>query len=309
MKNKFEDASYAQHEEHYLEYFQNAEKRDRSLSWKRTDTVDAWNRFRLLSQVAPITKCYPGATWVTIGDGRFGSDAHYIESLGGVVTATDISDVLLREALAEGYITTAKKENAEALNFEDEEFDFSFCKDSLHHFPRPAIALYEMLRVARVGTVLIEPADKFADMTVPQRIYSYLKETLFSTLLGRKTSRFEYEEVGNFLFAVSRRELEKVAAGLNYSAIAIKLINTYYLEGSEDELLSSKGRLYRKTKWMLAWRNFLSAMGLRMQNSLVAIIFKIPPSPEAWKELENAGFGVTELPKNPYLRRAVTHDG
>lgn len=40
---------------------------------------------------------------------------------------------------------------------QDDAFDYVLCKDSYHHMPRPMIALYQMLRVARRAVVLIEP--------------------------------------------------------------------------------------------------------------------------------------------------------
>ena len=67
------------------------------------------------------------------------------------IAATDIAEVLLKEAKEEGYIKAYSKENAESLSFADNEFDFVFCKESYHHFPRPMIALYEILRVVKRG--------------------------------------------------------------------------------------------------------------------------------------------------------------
>lgn len=51
-------------------------------------------------------------------------------------------------------------ENAESLSFRDNEFEVAFCKEAYHHFPRPFLALYEMLRVASKAVVLAEPNDQ-----------------------------------------------------------------------------------------------------------------------------------------------------
>lgn len=72
---------------------------------------------------------------------------------------TDISEYLLAEARRRGLITKYALENAERLSFADQSFDYVFCKESFHHFPRPYQALYEMLRVAREAVLLIEPND------------------------------------------------------------------------------------------------------------------------------------------------------
>jgi hypothetical protein len=66
----------------------------------------------------------PQARWLTVGDGRYGNDAKYISNKGGHALASDISDCLLKEAKDIGYIAEYKKENAEALSFQDAEFDY-----------------------------------------------------------------------------------------------------------------------------------------------------------------------------------------
>ena len=53
----------------------------------------------LILEVAdPLLEQFPQACWLTVGDGRFGRDAHYIESKCVRVVASDISDVLLAKA-------------------------------------------------------------------------------------------------------------------------------------------------------------------------------------------------------------------
>lgn len=299
-KTTFAETSYRRHEDHYKEYDQGIEKQRRAESWKRTDTVDAWCRSRLMEPINPILSHYPGASWITVGDGRYGSDAHYIQSGGGDALATDISDHLITQAIKTGYISRGEKQNAETLSFEDETFDFAFCKDSLHHFPRPMLALYEMLRVARKGIALIEPQDEFAGSTIGQIVYRKIKNTLFALLLGRKAVRFQYEEVGNFIYALSKRELEKIAVALDYPVIAFKGINSYYIDGVEDELLTSNGPLLKRLKLMLLWKDLLTRFGLKAETVLVSVIFKEKPADSLLASLRQAGFQIIYLPSNPY---------
>lgn len=54
---------------------------------------------------------------------------------------------------------TSRVENAEKLSSPNETLDFVLCKESYHHFTRPMLALYEMLRVATKAVVLIEPNE------------------------------------------------------------------------------------------------------------------------------------------------------
>ncbi len=59
--------------------------------------------------------------------------------------------LLLGKGSELGFIGEYSAQNAESLSFASNSFDYVFCKDAMHHCPRPVIALYEMLRVARGG--------------------------------------------------------------------------------------------------------------------------------------------------------------
>ena len=168
--------SYKRHEEHYTNYIQGGEKEKHAKSWLDVDTVDAWLHARLFKSIDPLFITYTDATWLTIGDGQFGREAHYIREKGLKVLATDISDLLLKEGKAMGYIDDYRKENAESLSFLDNSFDFVLCKGSFHHFPRPMIGLYEMLRVAKKGVVLIEPNDPYIGLSFFEVLIRDLKD-------------------------------------------------------------------------------------------------------------------------------------
>jgi ubiquinone/menaquinone biosynthesis C-methylase UbiE len=300
-KNDFAELSYTHHEKHYEEYQLGDEKIRRARSWQRSDTVDAWCRQRLIGAIDPILRALPHAHWLTVGDGRYGSDAHYIESKGSAALATDISDVLLEQAVKEGYIKDGRKENAEALSFAPNEFEFVLCKDSLHHFPRPPLAIYEMLWVAKTGIVLIEPNDGFIFSGLTEHLYLVLKDLFFKFFLQRKTKRNQYEEVGNYIYGISKREIEKMALALNYEVIAFRSINTYYIDGIEDENLDERGPLFRRVRFMIGWRDLLSRLHLKPAGVLAAIILKISAGASLEKELLAAGYKVIRLPRNPYL--------
>ena len=155
----FQDKSYQQHRELFKEYTQNGGKAAHAKTWIEKDTVDTWRHQRMYQVLDPILVAEPKAKWLTVGDGRYGNDAKYITEKGCDALATDISEYLLKEAKDIDYISKYKLENAESLSFHDLEFDYVFCKESYHHFPRPMLALYEMLRVANSGVLLIEPND------------------------------------------------------------------------------------------------------------------------------------------------------
>ena len=161
----FQEKSYERHSEHFKEYCTGGAKEKHAKTWFEKDTVDAWRHQRMYQILDPILKV-KSSKWLTVGDGRYGKDAKYIIDNGCEALATDISDALLQEAKNIGYINEFKKENSESLSFDDSKFDYVFCKESYHHFPRPMLALYEMLRVASKGVILIEPNDRYINNSV-----------------------------------------------------------------------------------------------------------------------------------------------
>ncbi len=297
---EFHLLSYQRHTSHYGVYSMGGEQESLAQTWLRNDTVDAWRHNRMYRLLDPILETEPNARWLTVGDGRYGNDSNYISNKGCPVLASDISDVLLKEAKNIGYITEYRQENAELLSFADGEFDYVFCKESYHHFPRPLIALYEMMRVAAKGVVLIEPNDLCTSDKASQVLFRNMLGML-KRGLGREVIRHGFEEAGNYIYSISRREIEKVALGMNYNVIAFCGVNDFYLAGVEYEKLSERGPLYRKVKARIDLYNLLTRLGLRDYILLGAIIFKKDPSEILSRNLDRAGYGVMTLPKNPHI--------
>src|SRR5690349_3946690 len=131
-------------------------------TWFDESTVDYWRHHRMIEPLLPLLKKFPDSKWLTVGDGRFGLDAIRLKKLQPSIDIlpTDIAPGLLKEAKKMNLIKDYREENAEALSFAADEFDFAFCKEAYHHFPRPYIALYEMLRVAKRAVILIEPNER-----------------------------------------------------------------------------------------------------------------------------------------------------
>jgi len=308
-ENNFAKFSYKNHESHFKDYTKGAKKEERAETWFNTNTVDSWRHKRMYTLIDPLLAYYPEAKWLTVGDGRYGKDAHYIQQKGISALPTDISDFLLKEAKEMGYITDFRKENAEALSFPDETFDFVFCKESYHHFPRPMVALHEMIRVARKGVVLIEPNDSqiinFTEIKLSTSILvfwrffknfikSFLKKTIHHHFGG-----YELDGGGNYIYTISEREIEKVALGLNLKMVAFKGLNDCYAEGVEYEKLAKKSGLYNKVKTEIKKADKDCKLGVRSFDLLAAIIFKKIPSSECIEALKNINFKAITLPKNP----------
>jgi ubiquinone/menaquinone biosynthesis C-methylase UbiE len=308
-KTNFTKLSYKRNEFHFKAYAKGGEKEGMAKTWLNSETVDSWRHQRMYSSIDPILLCYPEAKWLTVGDGRYGNDAHYIQQKGPKVLATDISVFLLKEAKEIGYIIDWQKENAESLSFSDEEFDFVLCKESYHHFPRPMVALYEMIRVAKKGVVLIEPND--SEIISPAKIGLFLSiikikhvfKNLIKGILGKEIydnyGGYEPAGGGNYVYTISEREIEKVALGLNLELVAFKGLNDCYVEGVEYEKLHVKSELYRKVKTSVEKADRWCKFGIQCYGLLVAIIFKESPQDECIKALKNNNFKVVQLPKNP----------
>lgn len=279
---------------------QGGTKQELAESWLREDTVNAWRHQRMYQLLDPILAADSGSSWLTVGDGRYGNDARYISGRQCLATASDISDTLLKVAHERGYINHYRVENAEHLSMGDDEYDYVFCKEAYHHFPRPSIALYEMLRVARKAAVLIEPNDSYIANSVGEILFrngiDFVKR-----LLGRPISLHSFENTGNYVYSISRREIEKMAIGLNYRFVAFKGINDAFRQGAEKELIAKKGKIFRQIFINILLLDILARLRIRDYRLLSAVIFKESPSKVMREELVSAGYRVVDLPENPYI--------
>jgi SAM-dependent methyltransferase len=191
-------------------------------------------------------------------------------------------------------------ENAEVLSFQDRSFDFVFCKESYHHFQRPIRALHEMFRVARRAVLLIEPNDNACPQGVVTTM-SQMAKNLIKRMLGRPTHYHDFEVAGNYVYSISRREMEKLALGMGFRTVAFKGVNDYYLSGVEFEPADPATALFRKVSGKIARYDFLCMLGINRPGLLAAIIFKESPAGGVKDELRRHGYDVVDLPINPFM--------
>lgn len=272
-------------------------------TWMQEDseTVNSARLQRIASIFDPIIKHYQGTEWLTVGDGRFGSDAHFLDKKGVNATATDIQDDLLKVGFDRKFIRRYSKQNAEQLTYSDDSFDFSFCKEAYHHFPRPALAVYEMLRVSRTGIILHEPKDiKIFDDGPIHAVTESVKRWARS-LMNKRQNGDDYEISGNYLYSLSKREIEKMALGLNYHCVAFHLLQDHYIEGIEFEKSHPQSKIEKKLNRIIRLKEILFKLGLYNGGLLTAVIFKQKPDELVINDLQKFGYEVTILPKNPYI--------
>ena len=262
------------------------------------DSIDHWRHERMYELLRPFIDS--PEQWLTVGDG-IGTDANWLIKQKMSVMATDISDDILKESYKRNFITGYKKENAENLSFMENSFSYVLCKESLHHFPRPYIALYEMIRVSSKATIIIEPIDIVLKMPTIMWIKNFLDNIDVNLINKIWKNRFSFEEVGNYVYKISEREIEKVAMGINLPAIAFKGLHDFYTTKIDLSESQDNKKHFNFVKSKIKFRNLLSKIGIIPYQLYCSVIFKELPSDIVKQKLKSSGFKYIELPKNPYL--------
>lgn len=279
--------------------YNNDQKLNSSLISLKRNTIDNWRHNRMYSFLKKIVEFDKNFKWLTVGDGRFGSDAMKLIEYGATnVLCTDLDDYLIKYSAEKKEINKYKKENAENLSFSDNEFDFVLCKESYHHFPRPMLALTEMFRVAKIGVILIEPRDYNID-----RSFFTLVNKIVNLFKKRPDGHF-FEEVGNYVYTISERELEKFMLGMHHYTIAFSGINDHYsnISGDQIENLNLPHKLnFLRLKIIIAVKNLLNLLNIKKTNILSAILFKNNLNEDLKSIIQKKGFKFKKLPKNPYI--------
>ena len=292
--------SYDAHERHIQDFFQ--EVKERHFALRNKNCVSYKISLRYLDVLTPLLK--EKNKWLTIGD-HTGFEAKYLSEQNQDATASDISDVFLREAFEQQLIEKYKKINVEQIEIEEDGFDYLLCKESFHHFPRAYLGLYEMIRVAKKGVVLIEPVDAWFKM--PLLLFIKNICDCFHPYLINKIwkNRFSWETVGNYVFKITDREIEKIAMGMGLSCIAFKEMNIRLkpipAKWGDSQSVPFDKKLYKKLKNRFFLWDWVCKLRIIPYNTLCAVIFKEKPAEDLVSDLRKQKYKVIELPLNPYL--------
>lgn len=81
--------SYEKHLGHDLS---SLEEKNLPSCYSNPGSIDAWRHDRMYTTFIPIVSAYKEATWMTVGDGRYRSDAYFLKKNGVDVLATNLSD-------------------------------------------------------------------------------------------------------------------------------------------------------------------------------------------------------------------------
>ena len=145
--------------------------------------------------------------------------------------------------------------------------------------------------MARKGVVLIEPQDKYADPPL---------------IPGEDQP--SYEAVGNSVYALSRREINKVCWGLDLPAVAYKNICDVYLPGVEYVQAKDGEPLFERLKAETADADLKAKQLLIKPNVLLTVIFKEKPDPATVARFTQGveGWTLRQFEGNPHLKRTRT---
>ncbi len=162
----------------------------------------------------PIAERLPGASVLCVCAGS-GLDAEFLARRGAHVVASDISPGAAartaERARRQGLDITPVVADVEQLPFADQSFDVVFVHDGLHHIERPEQGLLEMVRVARQGVSVTEPAQ--ASLT---RIAVRLGLAVDREEVGNVVARLRPECIAELLEAAGFDVVHRERYGLFY---------------------------------------------------------------------------------------------
>lgn len=261
---------------------------DIQRSWLNTQTTDAWRHNRMRSGIEALVSS--NDKWLTVGDCRFASDAVWLKSHGASVSASDIQDVSLKHAHELGLIDDYKILNMESLNIEDDAYDYIFCKESLHHLSRPYLGIYEMIRCARKGVILIEPTGRS-----PLNVYGQMTFAL-KNLISRRNIFFE--ESGNYVFELKKFDIEQILLSLGISRFSYRYLNDDYVEGVEEEYM---GLIYKHIQKRIFLKDLRDILFQWTKGMIVVVIHANEVDYSSISTLHQFGFKTVTLAQSPLI--------
>lgn len=93
---EFSAVSYERHAQVYSNYAAGGARSETARSWLRAGTINSWRFERMYVCASPLLEAFPGANWLTVGDGRFGMDAMYLQAHGARALFRRVSGKIAR---------------------------------------------------------------------------------------------------------------------------------------------------------------------------------------------------------------------
>jgi ubiquinone/menaquinone biosynthesis C-methylase UbiE len=265
------------------------------------NTVGDWRHKRMLEFATAFSST--NHSWLTVGD-HYGHDAKRL-AFHGVrnITVSSLSTVALEEAARLGEVSRYLSLNAERMDLADQSFDYVVCKESLHHMPRPYLAIYEMLRIARRGVFFIEPTDPLIDWSSGNVNVSINREFFADPIVGSSVRYLDQSgkkimekftdwwEDGpfNYVYTLSKREIKKIALGHGLPAFGTLGLNDFYHTEWNGQSSTENSPGFEETKRQIALYNQLCQTTGIPYNYTIGMLFRETPTPEQMSRLQQLG--------------------
>jgi SAM-dependent methyltransferase len=218
---------------------------------------DTQRHYHLLSSSDGLLDHLCPSSILSIGD-NLARDAGFFKKVfpSAYCIASDLCTDGLEQAVEDGWIDSIFNADIESLPFKDADIDVVIAKESFHHWPRPMLGFYEMLRVAKKAVLLIEPFDVMEGSPVP-----FIPPCAYNDAC---------ESVGNYKYRLSLREILKSAWAMYLPAVAaVGLNDPYSPNRSMEEWLKEKEIL-----------DSLGQSGKRQFNLMCVVVYKSGYSPD-----------------------------
>jgi hypothetical protein len=240
------------------------------------DNDDTRRHHEMLAIGMQLLQPLPIANCLSIGDSR-ARDAAFAKSFFGChAIASDLNTSQLKPAVLDGFVDEVRDIDVEAIPFADNSVDLIIAKETFHHWPRPFLGLYEMIRVARQAVLLIEPFDCCPIQPTP-----YVEDGQFED---------SYEAIGNYKYQLSLREVLKAAWAMGLPAVAAMGFNDPYAQNQPFEL-------WKHRKLAL---DDLGYRGERQFNLMALAVFKDESSAKLAAQQPGSRGRFYRKPINPY---------
>jgi ubiquinone/menaquinone biosynthesis C-methylase UbiE len=266
-------------------------------------TTDRWRHQAMVD----FAGCFAHDTekWLTIGD-AYGHDSIMLRRAGiKNVVASDLDSAMLSLGHQTGMVLEYLSVNAEKINCPDNSFDYILCKEALHHMPRPILAIYEMLRVARKGVIFIEPHDPLIDWPAKKDHGFWRNIDGNRVNFGRcgndetiVSSRIDWCESGafNYVYTLSKREIHKICLGMGLPSYATKCASDFFDKDWASQPATSDSEGFRKTLEQIQFHTQVSSTVGKSYAYITGMLFKQSPSPEQVKMLRDKGYEFSYTP-------------
>lgn len=241
---------------------------------------DTKRHYAMLSSSDGLLNHLTPSSILTVGD-NLARDAGYFKTQfpNSKCIASDLHAEGITQAATEGKVDEVISADVESLPFNDDAIDIVLAKEAFHHWPRPMLGFYEMVRVAKKAVLLIEPYDVSHGSILP---------------MPQKGSFVDdYESVGNYKYQISLREIMKAAWSLYYPGVAAVGFNDPYdPRRSYEEWLVEKNKL-----------DNLGNNNLRQFNLMTIAIYKPGYAPDAASLPHRAHY--YQRPANRFIENGV----